>query len=462
MHRKPLIIRGARQVGKTELVRRFTQKKGLSLVEVNLERYPHLDEEFATMNPDRILREIEIGIGKAAIADKNVLLFIDEIQSSPAAIQCLRYFFEEKPSLPVIAAGSLIEFALARESFSMPVGRVDYCWLGPMTFQEYLVAIGKEHLTKYLSEIVFAPYSVTGDISPLSQTYISQTVHEELIARLRDYFYIGGMPEAVKRYVDTGSPKSVDSVLHQIIQTYMDDFGKYAKDTAFGRLQTVFDFMGTGAGKKIKYINVSSEYKSKQLEEAFQLLSMAQVIIKVKNCKAVYPINAHIHEKGYRPFLVDIGLLRNLSGIEKLSKDELVTAASGTRGIMAEQFICQHFHFIRGFAQKPSTYYWYNSGNNRNAEIDFLLTHEEQVIPVEVKAGKSGTLKSLHQICFQKGFTYAVRFDVNPPSIQKVTVIVRHGNTNHSVGCILLSLPLYMVEQVKTALAQIKEHDKLQ
>ena len=132
--RKPLMVRGARQVGKSTLVRLFAEKRGLNLIEVNLERYPGLSSEFASMDVKRIVREIDLGLGLGNALEQNTILFIDEIQVVPKAIQCLRYFYEELPDLPVIAAGSLLEFALKDESFSMPVGRIEYCWIGPMTF----------------------------------------------------------------------------------------------------------------------------------------------------------------------------------------------------------------------------------------------------------------------------------------------------------------------------------------
>jgi len=173
--RKPLMVRGARQVGKSTLVRLFAEKRGLNLIEVNLERYPGLSSEFAAMDVKRIVREIELGLGLGNALEQNTILFIDEIQVVPKAIQCLRYFYEELPDLPVIAAGSLLEFALKDESFSMPVGRIEYCWIGPMTFFESLEATGKTNLIGYFND---------HDIS----NPVSEAVHGQMISLLRDYF----------------------------------------------------------------------------------------------------------------------------------------------------------------------------------------------------------------------------------------------------------------------------------
>ena len=190
--RKPLIIRGARQVGKSTLVRLFAEKQGLKLIEVNLERYSGLAPEFASMDVKRVLREIDLGLGLGNALEQNTILFIDEIQVAPRAIQCLRYFYEELPELPVIAAGSLLEFALSEGSFSMPVGRVEYCWLGPMTFFENLEANGKSNLIRY-----FDDHSIS-DI-------VSENVHEQMLSYLRDYFITGGMPEAVLEFSSTAN-----------------------------------------------------------------------------------------------------------------------------------------------------------------------------------------------------------------------------------------------------------------
>ena len=440
--RKPLMVRGARQVGKSTLVRLFAEKRGLNLIEVNLERYPGLSSEFAAMDVKRIVREIDLGLGLGNALEQNTILFIDEIQVVPKAIQCLRYFYEELPDLPVIAAGSLLEFALKDESFSMPVGRIEYCWIGPMTFFESLEATGKTNLIGYFND---------HDIS----NPVSEAVHGQMISHLRDYFLTGGMPEAVLAFSGNANRSRVAEILNQIIQTYRDDFAKYSKQIQFPKLQLVFDAMARITGQKIKYVNISRDYKSGDLEKALNLLHMAQVITKVFRSSANIPLNASISVKRYKPFILDLGLLSHLAGIRKLQKERLLNIDPATKGVLAEQFACQHLIYLEGFSNRPEGFYWFREGVNRNAEVDFLIRHEQYIIPAEIKAGTGGALKSLQQFCYLKNCRLAVRFDLNPPSIQKVRAIIRINNRSEEVFFTLISLPLYLIEKTHDYLGEI-------
>ena len=220
--RKPLIIRGARQVGKSTLVRNFAQDNQLNLVEVNLERAPLLDELFKTNETRRILLELE-SLASQNITDQNTLLFLDEIQATPSAIAALRYLSEDRPRLAIIAAGSLLEFTLASHHFSMPVGRVEYFHLGPMSFKEFLLALEESYLFECLEK-----YSDTKTIA--------QTAHDKLLKLQREYFFIGGMPEAVLVYSQTKSLSETREIHRSIIQTYQDDFSKYATAAVVNRL----------------------------------------------------------------------------------------------------------------------------------------------------------------------------------------------------------------------------------
>ncbi len=439
--RKPLIIRGARQVGKSTLVRLFAEKQGLRLIAVNLERYPGLAPEFASMDVKRVLKEIDLGLGLGNALEQNSILFIDEIQVAPKAIQCLRYFYEELPELPVIAAGSLLEFALSEDSFSMPVGRVEHCRLGPMTFFENLEANGKNNLVGY-----FNNHSIADAVS--------ENVHGQMLSHLRDYFITGGMPEAILEFSSSASRSRVEDILNQILQSYRDDFGKYSKRVQFPILQLIFDFMGRGAGQKIKYVNISRNHKSADLEKALNLLHMAQVVTKTVKCSANIPFNASVSTKLYKPYMLDIGLLSHISGIKKLKKEDLMRIDPANKGVLAEQYACQHLIHLDGFRSRPESFYWFREGVNRNAEVDFLITHEQYVIPVEIKAGTSGALKSLQQFCYLKKCPLALRFDLNLPSIQKVKAGIRIKNKTEEVRFILLSLPLYLIEKTHAYLEQ--------
>jgi hypothetical protein len=397
------------------------------------------------MDVKKIIREIDLGLGLGNALEQNTILFIDEIQIVPKAIQCLRYFYEELPDLPVIAAGSLLEFALTNESFSMPVGRIEYCWLGPMSFFENLEAIGKSNLIQYFND---------HDISDP----VSETVHALMISFLRDYFLTGGMPEAVLEFSESTTHSRVVEILNQIIQTYRDDFAKYSKRIQFPMLQLVFDSMARGAGQKIKYVNISRDHKSADLEKALTLLHMAHVITKIFPCSASLPFNASVSVKHYKPYMLDIGLLSHLAGIKKLSMERFMKIDPASKGILAEQFACQHLIHLEGFISRPEGFYWFREGANRNAEVDFVIRHEQHIIPVEIKAGTGGSLKSLQQFCYLKNCQLAVRFDLNPPSVQKIKAIIRIKNKSEEVNFTLLSLPLYLIEKTHHYLKKAVSH----
>ncbi|MFN2268160.1 MAG: ATP-binding protein, partial [Desulfonatronovibrio sp.] len=221
-NRKPLVIRGARQVGKSTLVQLFAKEHGKNLLSVNLERYPELSVVFNTKDPDQIIQQIEFLPGMKQV-NQNSLLFLDEIQSVPEAIPALRYFYEDKPGLPVLSAGSLLEFVLSDHSFSMPVGRIQYLHMGPMTFSEFLRGIGEEKLSSFILD--YEPGQPIGEI-----------VHKRLLSLLRSYYYVGGMPEAVSVFSETQSYKQVSTVHNSIIETYLEDFPKYIGSRNLNRI----------------------------------------------------------------------------------------------------------------------------------------------------------------------------------------------------------------------------------
>ncbi len=240
-NRKPLVIRGARQVGKSYLVHMFAKEQAFDLHEINFELNPDYKDCFETKDPKRIIELIELKSGKRIEAVKSVL-FLDEIQAAPEVLATLRYFYELMPQLPVVAAGSLLEFTLEEHSFSMPVGRIEYMHLGPMTFKEFLEGIGKSQLTEFLE---------TFDLSD----ELSSVAHNELMDQFKKYLVVGGMPEAIQTYRDTGSLLEVDSVKQSILITYRDDFSKYGKRVNYVRLQKVFQKLPGLVGKKLKYVD---------------------------------------------------------------------------------------------------------------------------------------------------------------------------------------------------------------
>ena len=448
-YRKPLIIRGARQVGKSTLVRQFANHKKLTLYEVNLERHPTLVEVFKTQDTGKILRELEFICGKGPISGKNGLLFLDEIQAAPIAIQTLRYFYEDHPELPVISAGSLLEFTMSKHSFSMPVGRVEYLYLGPLTFEETLVAMEKHVLLNLLKN-----YQLH-EVFP-------QTAHEQLLELQRVWFLVGGMPEAIQRFIDTNSLDAVFDVHASIIETYKDDFAKYATQADLLRLHKVFNYVPMAAGEKFKYVRVDPEAQSREISKAVDLLEKAQIIMKACHTDASgLPLGATINRRIFKLFFLDCGLMNSICGVQWIALNELKQKSFVNKGRMAEQFIAQHLAFIGKNNVSPVLTYWLREGRAGNAEIDFVTQLGQSIVPLEVKAGKSGSLKSLQQFVNQKKVRVGVRFDLNPPSYQHVSHALRQARETVQVEFDLLSLPLYMIEELPRIFGDVSPKSQL-
>ncbi len=437
VRRKPMVIRGARQVGKSTLVRQFAKRNGLTLHEINLERHPKLTDLFASHDTRRILNELEYICQKGPINKMGGMLFLDEIQSVPIAIQTLRYFYEDCPELPVIAAGSLLEFSLSKHSFSMPVGRIEYLFLGPVTFKETLSAFNEKDLLNLLAGY-FLP-----DIFPMA-------AHERLLEILRIYFLTGGMPEAVQVYIDTQDLNQVFDVHASIVETYRDDFAKYATQADLLRLHRVFDYIPISIGDRIKYVRIDPHEQARDLRRALDLLAKAQVIMKAYHSDASgLPVRASIDQRKFKTYFMDCGLMNSMCGIQWISPDDLKTKDFVNKGRVAEQFIAQHMAFSGKNNKSPSLTYWLREGRSSNAEIDFILQLGQSIVPVEVKAGKSGSLKSLLQFAHQKQTPTAIRFDMNAPTFQKVKHSIKQTADTAEVFFDLLSLPLYMVEEAE-------------
>ena len=438
-HRKPLVLRGARQVGKSTLVRHFAEKNGLVLNEVNLEQNLYLNNLFKTLDMELIIRELDALAGRN-IQDSGALLFLDEIQATPYAIQALRYFYEEKPELPVISAGSLLEFALADHHFSMPVGRIEYYHLGPMTFTEFLTAV-EPGLNRYLSEF------------RINKT-MPVTAHQKLVKRQREFLFVGGMPEAVNAFAGENSLMEVTAVHRSIAGTYQDDFSKYAKQKDLALMQKVFRQIPRIIGQKVKYSNISREDKSRNVKAVIDLLVKARVCHQVfhSHCSGV-PLLADINENVYKMLFMDVGLAAYLTGLDWIALQALDGDALVNEGKLAEQFIGQH---LLNPLDPPQLTYWLRELKTANAETDYVTATGNQVIPIEVKAGKSGTLKSIQQFALSKNAALCVRFDLNLPDIRQRTHSARIDVGSIPVSYTLLSLPLYMVEELPRILNELR------
>lgn len=433
--RKPLVIHGARQVGKSTLVELFAQEHKKVLLNVNLERYPELSQVFAGKDPRQILQEIEFLPNIKEVSNDSVL-FLDEIQAVPEAIPALRYFYEDRPNLPVVSAGALLEFVLSDHSFSMPVGRIQYLHMGPMTFSEFLKGIGEEKLQTFILEYE-------------SGQKIGEVVHRRLLSLMRSYFYVGGMPEAVDIFADDGSYKKVSSIHNSIIETYLEDFPKYSGSRNLYRMRNVFNYIARNVGKKIKYSNISSQDQSATIKKDIDLLCMARVITKVthSHCSGL-PLQADLEDKVYKTLFLDIGLMNALCGLDWRMVSQMDEGRLINEGAIAEQFIGQHLQHLLFDTPNRELTYWLRQGRASNAEIDFVMGLNGAVIPIEVKAGATGRLKSLHQFMGTKDAPMAIRFDASPPSVTPVKTVIRAGNEKKDVQYRLISLPLYLVERL--------------
>lgn len=434
--RKPLVIRGARQVGKTFLVREFAQKEFRNSVEINFDWMPEKAVLFHSRNPSEIidLLEIEFGID---IIPGETLIFLDEIQSAPEVLSLLRYFYELVPELHIIAAGSLLEFALSQTNFSMPVGRIEYLFLGPMTFEEFILATESNgvQLTEKLHQFKIE------DSWP-------EAIHRKFDGIFQKYLSVGGLPEAILNYRKQTRSADVAKSLDTIQQTYQDDFAKYRGRVDFLRLRKTFSALPRLIGNKLKYANIDREEVSRDLARCLDLLELAQVFTRVYHSAGNgVPLNAERKETDFKALFLDVGLASRILGTPPLQM--LQTESSQAKmGLLAEQFVGQHLLYYNGVHRRPELSYWRRQNKSANAEIDYLLEHHEHVVPIEVKTGRTGHLKSLHQFIKEKKPAVAIRFNSDLPSLLKL-------ETEYEKNCQLLSLPCYMVEQTKKHISRI-------
>ena len=435
-NRRPLIIRGARQVGKTYLVREFANEEFDNLLELNFDQEPEKAKIFNNSDIAEIVKLLAIDRHIDIIPGKT-LLFFDEIQAVPEVIAKLRYFYELMPELHIISAGSLLDFTLADHDYSMPVGRIEYMFMGPMLYDEFLLANNEDALLDYITN--YSP----GLPFPIS-------IHEKCLKYLKHYFFTGGMPAAVKAYIN--SDFQAVSFEHKIIiQTFINDFSKYKKRCNTDRLRSVFSKIPHLIGEKIKYVNISPHHKAKDLAEALSLLSMAKVIHFVYHCDCNgIPLEGELNEKVFKTIFLDIGLLLSMLKLTISDLEMAEDVITVNAGALAEQFIGQHLLALHKDYEEPNLYYWHRMKKGTSSEIDYVITDKGNIIPIEVKAGKTGTLKSLQVFVSKKNIPTALRFNTDlPSSIKTTTAIPLIDKKDYN----LISLPLYMAGQLPEILS---------
>lgn len=429
--RKPLVIRGARQVGKTWLVRHFAKKQGLKLLEINLEKRPHLASLFSSNDPSQIMLNLSAALSTDIDIEKSIL-FLDEIQVVPELFAKLRWFAEDLPQLPVIVAGSLLEFLLKNHSFSMPVGRLSYMHLEPLSFDEFLLASGKANLYKYVTHCEIQA--------------ISDPIHKMLMDLLKEYILVGGMPAAVAAWTNKRSLIELNQIHQDILATYRDDFAKYKKNTPTELLEALLLAIPQQLGHKFIYSRASTNAPSVAVKDTLDLLCKARLCHYVKASHANgIPLGAEVNVKAFKVIFLDIGLCSAALG---LTLDKIVELADVTivnHGAIAEQLIGQLLRTLVPPYVEPALFYWHREERNSSAEVDYVIEHQGDVIPVEVKAGKSGSLKSLHYFMHAKKLPLAVRFNSDLPSLTPVEVKI---NTGAVVSYRLMTLPPYLASQL--------------
>ncbi len=436
--RKPLVVRGARQVGKTFLVETFGKKYFESVLTVNLEQKDDLHPLFERMEAKRIIQELGLYFNQTIIPGKT-LLFLDEIQACPKAISCLRYFHEEMPDLHVIAAGSLLDFALREFKHSMPVGRIEYLHLNPLTFEEFLSALGDDKLVDYLGQ-----YRV-GDA-------IGEAVSAKLRELLRMYYFVGGMPAVVKTYAERHDLLEAQRVLASIAITLQDDFAKYGTRAQQRNMRQVLRYVPRNIGQKVRYVNISREVRSDELKTALELLELSRIVTLVRHSSANgVPLGAEASESHVKPLLLDIGLCNHLCGLNLPDAADLLGAQEGR---LAEQFIGQELRALSPAFQEHPLFYWHREAKNANAEVDYICAYEGNILPVEVRAGTSGSLKSTQMFLAEKKRSFAMRFNMDRPSLDSFSIDIGDKKGVKGVSFTLLSLPLYLAGQTDRLLRE--------
>ena len=412
-HLMPLLLRGARQVGKTFIVEKFAQTHFKEFVNINFELEPEYSQCFETLKPNEIINAIQ-ALKRQLIVPGQTLLFLDEIQNCPRAIMALRYFKEKIPNLHIIGAGSLLEFVLNYENFTMPVGRVQYIYLKPLSFQEFLQASGYEHLLENIRSCTF-------------EKPLATALHQQALKLLREYLIIGGMPAAVQTYLDTHDYLQTQRIQTAILATYRNDFGKYAKLAHHKYLQVIFNKTPGLIGQQIKYSKVIPDLRSRDLKPIIESLIQAGIIQPVISASGL-PLSALTNEKKFKLLFLDIGLVNRSVGIavNELLREDIILI---NQGAIAEQLVGQELLAYQDCYEEPTLFFWEREEKSSSAEVDYVITLDSKIIPIEVKAGSTGRLKSLQIMMTDKQLSLGVRISQQPLQLEKN----------------ILSIPMYMI-----------------
>lgn len=393
--RKPLLLRGARQVGKTHAARQLG-KTFSSFVEVNLESNENLRNIFThDHDPKRIIFQLSEYLQKDIIPG-STLLFIDEIQIVPNAVITLRYFYELMPDLHVIAAGSLLDFAI--EKVGIPVGRVSSLYMYPMSFLEFLVAIGNQ---KWAQTILSHPINEP----------IFDGLHNNLLTIVGTYLAVGGMPASVNAWRQTQQSRQVKRAHSDLLVSYQQDFNKYAAKHQIKYLDALFNHSLSQLSRKFMYSRIEG-YQKRELEPALELLQKAGLVYPViRSSGQGIPIGADADINDFKIIFLDVGLSQASLNLDIAQWFIEPLKIFVNKGELIEAFVGQELLAYADPITKSHLYYWRRSERNSQAEIDYLIQIKEKVIPIEVKSGEGSTLKSMHLFLESHSLSpYGIRF----------------------------------------------------
>ena len=421
--RKPLLLRGARQVGKTTIIQTFA-KNYTHAISLNLERAADLRFFQEYQDVSTLLDALFLANNISSDEQSDTLLFIDEIQESPEAISLLRYFYEDLPELHVIAAGSLLEHAL-RKVKSFPVGRVQYLYLHPLNFAEYLEATGNTSALEQLQKIP-VPYFA----------------HQTLKKLFHDYAIIGGMPEVVSSYIQNQNVADLPVFYESIWSAYKDDVEKYSRNSTDAKvIRHIMDTAHNYVDQRIKFQHFgNSNYRSREVGEAMKNLSDARIIQLIYPTTDLAPPLKADFKKSPRLQFLDTGLVNYELNIQAdmLAMDDL---NNSYKGAIIPHIITQELISLNTINyHKPN--FWVREKSQSSSEVDLVIPHKEKAIPVEIKSGKTGTLKSLHQFIERSEHNYAVRVYAGKFSIEE------HETAINKKPYILMNMPYYLGTQL--------------
>ena len=412
--RKPLIIEGARQVGKTWLMKEFGKQAYADTVYINFDSNSRMADLFsADLDTDRLIMGLELYAGRKINPD-NTLLIFDEVQEVPRALASLKYFYENAPQYHIVCAGSLLGIAL-HQGTSFPVGKVDFLKLYPLSFSEFLMATGNERFAELLKN---KDYEM---ITSFKQTYIDALKH---------YYFVGGMPEAVQSFAESKDFNEVRAIQKRILAAYEQDFSKHAPNEIVPKIRMLWNSIPSQLArenKKFIYGLVREGGRAREYETAIMWLSDCGLVHKVSRVNAAgIPLKAYEDLKAFKLFIVDVGLLGCMTGLRQrtlLDGDDLFVEF---KGALTEQYVCQQLKTIEDLG----VYYYTN--DRGSCEIDFVVDTGEQIVPIEVKAETNLRAKSLK--------TYRERFE---PELS-----VRTSMADYKKEDWLLNLPLYAIENI--------------